>query len=463
MRNRVPRRATIAGRSPAGRSIHLVDVPADFPGSEPPSEPDVAAGSRRRPRRAAPGLATLSNGATSKAPPLLCCHGFWDHARSFATLAPLLTSRFRVLALDARGHGDSDWAGAYTWHSSIHAIADVIRAIGRPVHLLGHSMGGGHVTDTTRAVPELVRRVINIDGFGPPPLTPAEDANLLGRCAMFLDGRRGAARRPDWRPYGEFNQLVERRQAQNPRLAPDWLRYFVFHAARRGEDGWRWEGRSAARARLRPVAARLDRARLRAGHPSDVGDRRLRGRHLGADAGGDRRPAPRRRADARARDRRRCRALRPHGAARRHGATGPRLPRRLMHIHHARTAIALHELSHGDGLPLLLLHALGESSAGWGELPALWPGQVLAVDFSGHGESEPLRGGGYWPELLRRRRHRPRAARRSRGDRRRASAPISRCSSPAPARNRCRRRCCSPAAASPAAARSTSTDRFSPP
>jgi pimeloyl-ACP methyl ester carboxylesterase len=25
---------------------------------------------------------------------------------------------------------------------------------------------------------------------------------------------------------------------------------------------------------------------------------------------------------------------------------------------------------------------------------------VLAVDFCGHGESEPLRGGGYWPELL---------------------------------------------------------------
>ena len=176
-----------------------------------------------------------------EAPPLLCCHGFWDHARSFATLAPLLTSRFRVLALDARGHGDSDWAGAYTWHSNIHAVADVIRAIGRPVHLLGHSMGGGHVTDTTRAVPELVRRVINIDGFGPPPLTPAEDANLLSRCVMFLDGRRGAARRPDWRPYGEFDQLVERRQAQNPRLAPDWLRYFVFHAARRRADGWRWK------------------------------------------------------------------------------------------------------------------------------------------------------------------------------------------------------------------------------
>ena len=44
-------------------------------------------------------------------------------------------------------------------------------------------MGGGHVTDAARAVPDLVRRVVNIDGFGPPPFTPDEDARLLDRCA----------------------------------------------------------------------------------------------------------------------------------------------------------------------------------------------------------------------------------------------------------------------------------------
>lgn len=72
----------------------------------------------------------------------------------------------------------------------------------------------------------------------------------------------------------------------------------------------------------------------------------------------------------------------------------------MMRIHHGRTAIALHELAHGDGLPLLLLHGLGGSSADWGELAAHWPGRVIGVDFSGHGQSEPLHGGAYWPEIL---------------------------------------------------------------
>jgi pimeloyl-ACP methyl ester carboxylesterase len=72
----------------------------------------------------------------------------------------------------------------------------------------------------------------------------------------------------------------------------------------------------------------------------------------------------------------------------------------MIRLHHARTAIALHELTHGDGLPLLVLHALGGSSADWRQVAMAWPGRVIGVDFSGHGESERLRGGAYWPELL---------------------------------------------------------------
>jgi pimeloyl-ACP methyl ester carboxylesterase len=71
-----------------------------------------------------------------------------------------------------------------------------------------------------------------------------------------------------------------------------------------------------------------------------------------------------------------------------------------MRLLHARTALELHELSHRDGPALLLLHSLGGSSVDWSEAPALWPGRVYALDFSGHGRSEWVCGGVYMPELL---------------------------------------------------------------
>ena len=70
-----------------------------------------------------------------------------------------------------------------------------------------------------------------------------------------------------------------------------------------------------------------------------------------------------------------------------------------MRLTHARTTLELHELSRRDGPTLLLLHALGGSSADWSEAPALWPGRVYGLDFCGHGRSDWVRGGVYLPEL----------------------------------------------------------------
>jgi len=71
-----------------------------------------------------------------------------------------------------------------------------------------------------------------------------------------------------------------------------------------------------------------------------------------------------------------------------------------MRLQHARVELELGVLSDRDGPALLLLHGLGGSSADWGELPAAWPGRVFGLDFSGHGGSQPMRGGVYQPELL---------------------------------------------------------------
>lgn len=210
-----------------------MDTPT-FPGAEPPARTAsfTGAGGIR--------LAALEWGDPA-APPVVLCHGMWDHARGFALLAPLLAHRFRVVALDARGHGDSEWAHAYSWVTDILDLICVLRIFDRPVHLIGHSKGGGQAVDTARLVPDLVRAVVNIDGFGPPPLPP--DAPSPPRqLATFLDVRRSLAARPSWRPWPALEDLVKRRAQQNPRLAPAWLRYFVFHGARQDEDGgWRWK------------------------------------------------------------------------------------------------------------------------------------------------------------------------------------------------------------------------------
>jgi pimeloyl-ACP methyl ester carboxylesterase len=175
----------------------------------------------------------------------------FDHGRGFDVLAPLLAGRFRVVAMDARGHGESGWADGYTWLADVLDVVGVLRALGRPAHLVGHSKGGGVAMDAAIRAPECVRTLVNIDGFGPPPEgfaipgMPHDVRPVPTRFAGFLDARRRAAEQPE-RTYPTLDALIERRRAQNPRLSREWLRYFVFHGARETARGWVWKADLAA-------------------------------------------------------------------------------------------------------------------------------------------------------------------------------------------------------------------------
>jgi pimeloyl-ACP methyl ester carboxylesterase len=72
----------------------------------------------------------------------------------------------------------------------------------------------------------------------------------------------------------------------------------------------------------------------------------------------------------------------------------------MIRIRHGRVSIALHELRDAPGPALLCLHAVGGSGEDFREAASAWPGRVFALDFPGHGRSDPLRGGAYHPELL---------------------------------------------------------------
>ena len=71
---------------------------------------------------------------------------------------------------------------------------------------------------------------------------------------------------------------------------------------------------------------------------------------------------------------------------------------------HNRIELALHtlrETDHRDAGTVLLLHGLGESSpTAVPDAVSDWPGRVVALDFTGHGDSTLPAGGGYTAELL---------------------------------------------------------------
>jgi len=211
-----------------------------------PQHPDAIPPERDRTVETDGGRLHVHEWGDPNAPPIVLCHGMFDHGRGFDLLAPLLAEHFLVLSIDARGHGDSSWADSYLWPNDVYDIICVLADLGRPAHLVGHSKGGGQATDAAVTAPELVRQLVNIDGFGPPGdegFRPMADApeSLAGRFGMFLDRRRSAHARSAWRPYASLEELASRRATQNPNLDPNWVRYFAHCGASEDEDGWRWK------------------------------------------------------------------------------------------------------------------------------------------------------------------------------------------------------------------------------
>ncbi|GCF08718.1 alpha/beta fold hydrolase [Dictyobacter arantiisoli] len=88
----------------------------------------------------------LSWGAEQKdRPAFVLLHGITSSAHSWVRLGPALANRFRVFALDMRGHGESiqPAPGTYSLHDTANDAAAFIQALDlQDPYLLGHSWGG---------------------------------------------------------------------------------------------------------------------------------------------------------------------------------------------------------------------------------------------------------------------------------------------------------------------------------
>lgn len=131
-------------------------------------------------------LATIHHPAAQaqEAPPLLIAHGLYGSGRNWGVIARRLADRRNVVAVDMRNHGESPRAPTQSYPDMAGDLAEVIGAIGGPVDLLGHSMGGKASMQLALTRPDLVRRLIVADIA---PVAYAHDQSRNARAMAALD------------------------------------------------------------------------------------------------------------------------------------------------------------------------------------------------------------------------------------------------------------------------------------
>jgi len=162
---------------------------------------------------------------------MLCLHGGAAHAHWFDFIAPGLVPAYRVIALDQRGHGDSEWADppAYSYERYAADLAEVVEKLDlRDFVLIGHSMGGTVSLEYATTYPGRVGKLIVVDSTL--QMTPERVAALRD-----VGSRQGS----NYATREEFIARYRLRPAGTS-AAPEVMRHLAQNSARQFPDGtWR--------------------------------------------------------------------------------------------------------------------------------------------------------------------------------------------------------------------------------
>jgi pimeloyl-ACP methyl ester carboxylesterase len=187
------------------------------------------------------------------APPLLLVHGGRDHCRNWDWVAEALRHDYHIIAPDLRGHGDSQWmlGGSYSISEYVYDIAQLLHQTKlTPLTIIGHSLGGAISLRYSGLYPDTVKKVVAIEGVGPPPDREKEDADLTaqGRVVRWVDQLRNLAGRVP-RRYKTLEEAWQRMQEANPHLTPEQARHLTIHGVNQNEDGtysWKYDNYTRA-------------------------------------------------------------------------------------------------------------------------------------------------------------------------------------------------------------------------
>ncbi|MGK2966136.1 MAG: alpha/beta fold hydrolase [Tepidiformaceae bacterium] len=165
----------------------------------------------------------------ANAPAILMLHGFGVSGHMFDEFASLTQDRYRLIALDQRGHGDSDWSddGDYSRDAFVADVEGFRQALGLDRFILmGHSMGGLNAVAYAVEHAEHVRALILVD------VGPEASKEGVDNIHRFTQG-------PD---ELDFEQFVEMAHKFNQRRSIENIRERMRFRLKPMENGkWTWK------------------------------------------------------------------------------------------------------------------------------------------------------------------------------------------------------------------------------
>ncbi|MBI2847032.1 MAG: alpha/beta hydrolase [Chloroflexi bacterium] len=183
--------------------------------------------------------------------PVVLVHGLTSNAHSWDLLAESLKGSHRVLALDMRGHGESEWAkdGKYNIEDLLLDMESFIDALRLESFVLaGHSMGSGLSVRYTARHPSRVERLILVEGN--PNAQPSPG---------WLKGMYLVRDMPD--EFDSLEEALAHMRRFYPRASVEVVRHLTEHSVRRLPSGkltWNWDRFFRERMRRGELPKRLD-------------------------------------------------------------------------------------------------------------------------------------------------------------------------------------------------------------
>ena len=164
---------------------------------------------------------------------MVLLHGLRGHSHSWDDVSQAMCRDFRVLALDQRGRGDSEWArdGDYTTDAYVADADGFIQELGLDSFILvGHSMGGRNSLAFAGRYPEKLEKLVIVD------IGPDRDPRGIERI------RREITELPE--EFDSFEAVVEYMKRDGQRVAESVLRRRLQYMTRElpdGKVGWRYD------------------------------------------------------------------------------------------------------------------------------------------------------------------------------------------------------------------------------